>query len=160
MTQFVSIPLKVNIVTALFVCAAQPLIVIVHVGNTVSNIVLIVLDTVFGLFAASVATHADTDDVLVHCALGVTVHLYTVPLTAVNKLITQLLTLTSHHVKFVVVSLNVHVTIYVAHVTYVHALLVNVTVGATVSYMIVSLIIAVLRFHGVSLYCTYTYFVH
>ena len=58
--QFVSPDVNVNVVAALFVCAAQPLIVIVHVGNTVSNIVLIVLDTVLGLFAASVATHADT----------------------------------------------------------------------------------------------------
>ena len=68
-------------------------------------------------------------------------------------------TVTSPHVKFAVVSLNVHVTIKLLPVKYVLVVLVNVTVGAPVSNIIVSLIIAVLRFPHASLYLTYHVFV-
>jgi len=53
-------------------------------------------------------------------------------------------------VKLVVVSLNVHVTIYVAHVTYVRALLVNVTVGALVSITTLLAALYALVFHNLS----------
>ena len=59
-TVFVSAPFNVNVVAELFVYVAAEFIEIVHVGNVVSNIVLIVFDTLLLFNAASVATHAAT----------------------------------------------------------------------------------------------------
>jgi len=113
-TVLVSLALNVNVVHALVVYVAQALILIVHVGKVVSLIVDIVLDTVLALPAVSVASHAETYDVTVHCPDGVTVHLYTVLLTAVKLLMLALVTLTSQLVKFVVASLKVQVTMKLA----------------------------------------------
>ena len=113
-TVLVSLALNVNVVHALVVYVAQALILIVHVGKVVSLIVDIVLDTVLALPAVSVASHAETYDVTVHCPDGVTVHLYTVLLTAVKLLMLALVTLTSQPVKFVVASLKVQVTMKLA----------------------------------------------
>ena len=113
-TVLVSLALNVNVVHALVVYVAQALILIVHVGKVVSLIVDIVLDTVLALPAVSVASHAETYDVTVHCPDGVTVHLYTVLLTAVKLLMLALVTLTSQPVKFAVASLKVQVTMKLA----------------------------------------------
>ena len=113
-TVLVSLALNVNVVHALVVYVAQALILIVHVGKVVSLIVDIVLDMVLALPAVSVASHAETYDVTVHCPDGVTVHLYTVLLTAVKLLMLALVTLTSQPVKFVVASLKVQVTMKLA----------------------------------------------
>ena len=113
-TVLVSLALNVNVVHALVVYVAQALILIVHVGKVVSLIVDIVLDTVLALPAVSVASHAETYDVTVHCPDGVTVHLYTVLLTAVKPLMLALVTLTSQPVKFAVASLKVQVTMKLA----------------------------------------------
>ena len=113
-TVLVSLALNVNVVHALVVYVAQALILIVHVGKVVSLIVDIVLDTVLALPAVSVASHAETYDVTVHCPDGVTVHLYTVLLTAVKLLMLALVTLTSQPVKFVVAALKVQVMMKLA----------------------------------------------
>ena len=76
------------------------------------------------------ATHAATDHVTNHCPVGVTTHLYTVLLTAVNVVAVQFCKVKSHVITPLTGSLNVHVTINVDHVKYVHALLVKLTVGA------------------------------
>ena len=101
------------IVTALFLHVVLLLFALTD-GWVVSLIVDIVLDTVLALPAVSVASHAETYDVTVHCPDGVTVHLYTVLLTAVKLLMLALVTLTSQPVKFVVASLKVQVTMKLA----------------------------------------------
>ena len=57
-------------------------------------------------------------------------------LTAVNHQIVPLVALISHCIKLLVASLNVPVTIKFVPLKYVHALLVNVTVGAVTSIFI------------------------
>ena len=128
-TELASLADNVNVTFALFVEASQLLIEIVHVGEILSNIVDIVLEAVLSVHNELDATQAATLVVTVHCEVGVTVHLYTVLLTGVNKLIVQLLTLTSHNVKLDVASLNVHVTTKLVQLKYVHTLLVSVTDG-------------------------------
>ena len=132
--KYESLPLKVIVISELYRLAL--LLVAATIGTTLSYVVLIVLDAVFPFHAVSVATDDNTCVLTVHCHDGVTVHLYTVLLTAVNALILQLVTVTSHHVNVVVASLNVHVTTKLVQLKYVHTSQVNVTVGAVTSILI------------------------
>ena len=83
--------------------------------------------------AISVAIDAPIDQVTSHCPLGVTTHLYTVLLTAVNVVALQFARVKSPVITPLTGSLNVPVIINVDPLKYVPALLVNVTVGAILS---------------------------
>ena len=82
--------------------------------------------------AVSVTAHAAIDQVTSHCPVGVTTHLYTVLLTAVNVAV-PFARVKSPVTTPLTGSLNVPVMINVDPLKYVPALLVNVTVGAILS---------------------------
>ena len=69
-----------------------------------------VLDAVLVLPAVSVNLPAAIFVLTVHCALGITVHLYTVLLTTVNHVTVPFVAVISPTTKFAVASLAVHVT--------------------------------------------------
>ena len=94
--------------------------------------VVTVFDAVLLFPAVSVTTHAATDQVTSHCPLGVTTHLYTVLLTAVNVAV-PFARVKSPVITPLTGSLNVPVMMNVDPLKYVPALLVNVTVGGAVS---------------------------
>ena len=124
--KFVSATLIV-IVTAVFLQFTL-LLSALNVGDTVSYIVVIVFDAVLLFHAESVATDHHTLTATAHCALGVIIILYTLVLTVMKLVTVQLVTLTSHVMKFDTASLNVQVTTNVP-LTYVDELLVNATLG-------------------------------